>query len=146
MEFLLIPCSRSLDSAKLLYKELGLRKGFYSGFRVIGCFQIVSFCAYFPIYELSLKIMTMKRDSITNQWRSNYIIGDVSKSNKKNVSSLQILFSGGISGIFSWIAGFPIDNIKVNFNQYGIIFNKLRISMISRDIPIFVRLCRRRSR
>ena len=36
--------------------------------------------------------------------------------------------------------------IRVNLNQHGMIFYKLRNSMISRIIPIFVRLCRGRSR
>ena len=104
--------TKSLQSFKSLYKELGIRKGLFSGVREACCFQLVSFCAYFPIYELSLKMLTMKRDRFTNEWRSGYTIGDISKSNKENISSLQILISGGLAGVFSWIIGFPIDNIK----------------------------------
>ena len=43
-------------------------------------------------------------------------------------------------------SGDCVQRIRVNLNQHGMIFYKLRNPMISRKIPIFVRLCKRRSR
>jgi len=103
--------TRSVQSVQTLYK-MGLKKGLYRGFKSCTCFQCVSFAVYFPIYELSLSMMSMKRDSVTNQWRREYLVGDLSKSKRRTLSPLQILLSGGLAGIVSWIVGYPIDNIK----------------------------------
>merc|ERR1712113_46277 len=50
--------THSVHSALALYRNMGLCKGLFGGIKYTFCFQMLSYSVYFPVYELSLKVMS----------------------------------------------------------------------------------------
>merc|ERR1719229_694686 len=95
----------AFTSVKSLYKQMGIFTGYFGGMKYTFAFQMFSYAIYFPVYEITLKSLTINRNPNTKQWYSTHVIGDMTCNNKKDMSSWKIGVAGGMAGIISWIAG-----------------------------------------
>merc|ERR1712130_666333 len=77
----------------------------------------------------------MKRDRTTKKLYSDYMIGDISNSSKKNVSSMKIFIPGGIAGVISWIIGYPLDTLKTRI-QSGFYNNSISVRSLRRNYSL----------
>ena len=127
--------TNSIRSAMSLHKNCGFFKGLFGGIKYALCFQMLSYSVYFPVYEVSLKCLTLKRNKATKQWQSEYVIGDLSKNNKQNISASKILTSGGIAGVLSWIIGYPLDTIKTRI-QSGYFTESVSVASLRQNLSI----------
>ena len=90
---------------------------------------VILLCDFAWFYEISLHALTMKRNRIDGKWESDYKIGSIGKNTKKDIASWKIFISGGISGISSWIVGYPIDTIKTRL-QSGLYSNEITLKAL----------------
>ena len=119
----------SIQSTKSLYSNQGI-KGFFGGIKYAFGFQIVSYMAYFPIYELSLKLLTSTKTS-----KRMYKIGDIRSGSKKDIAHWKIFVSGGVAGVLSWIVGFPFDTMKTRV-QSGFYTDEATIHALRRNYSV----------
>ncbi|OXB66229.1 hypothetical protein ASZ78_000654 [Callipepla squamata] len=88
--------SGSLDCAKQLYREAGIR-GVYKGTVLTLMRDVPASGMYFMTYEWLKNILTPEGKSVSD------------------LSVPRILFAGGLAGIFNWVVAIPPDVLKSRF-------------------------------
>ena len=96
-----------------LLKRYGFVSGLYAGTYPTLIREISQFAIYYPIYEITLKILfQIKRGDYSNKNKNNYNSNVKLKLKKSEMSNFEIWISGACAGVGCWIVTYPIDIVK----------------------------------